>query len=363
MKYKKYNLSLSSLYKEDNISEGYGRLRGRANYVDPQGKACQIDMQNYENVRQFIFNVGQYGSPEDHKKVMGVLANTFPVKIFSSIEEVLADKKVFHSLFGTSSEPGVLLDLATLGMTAMECQLLKFGLEQMSKMLNMFTDFKTMTGQRKAEKDQEIKDKQKKLTASGALTLPAVIKPNQAHFLLNTEEDEKISKVKRELKIEEFVFKNKFKFINDPDVDARLLHFENFFGHYYENDEWDADKLQEDIDIIMDIARKIKGMSSTSRLVDIYNIFINEIDISSNPTNVKILDELEAETKLSQTGSEGFEKKFLAMLFSPNVKNDSFFYGRIISLLSKNRDLQRSFSSDIKSKINLMSRNIQSLIS
>ena len=86
MKQKKYNLSLSTLYEENDLREGFGRLRNKARYQDPAATACKIDMNQYDNIRQFIFNVGQYGSKNDHTKAMGVLANTFPAKILSSIE-------------------------------------------------------------------------------------------------------------------------------------------------------------------------------------------------------------------------------------------------------------------------------------
>lgn len=357
MKRKKYNVSLSSLYN-DNMAEGYGRLRSRATYTNSERMQCRINVPAI--FREFVFKVGRYEGPQGHTKAMGVLAKSLPARIFSSIEGALSDEKVFNALMD-----GPIADLTLLGMTAMECRLINFGLDQVSQVLETFYEFKGDAKSRAARKSQE--QKTQAISAAGGLTLAGILSNNQTYFYCAEEEKEKITTVTRSLRIEKFKFQKMFSKFKDKQsevsIDQTVFHFENFFGHYYENQEWDVDKLQEDIDIIMNIGKKIKSMASTDSAEAIYRTFTKAVGVRENRENLKILESLSQEIKNTPDGSGKFEKKLLNMLLSPNIGNDSSFYGRIIHLLVNNRYLNDEFTREIKQKINLLKRDISLLIS
>ena len=364
MKFKKYNTSLVNLYNED-IHEGFGRLRNRVRYQDTRGDMCKINVPY--SVREFVFRTGKYETNKDHSKAIGAIFSkkskhgvtmvaNIPSRILNSLESALGDEKVFNALMS-----GPVADLATLGMTSIECELINFGLKQLGEVLDIFYDFKSGADSRKGKLEKEIQQQR------GGVTLSNVLSINQGVFILAAEEEAKINEVSRRLRIDKFKFKNLFASYDDPQhlgkINTSALHFENFFGEYYVNKNWDANKLQEDIDFLTSLIKQIRK-SNRADVVEIYKTFINEIDIRVNQTNIKILEGLRLEADSIDNSAVLFQKKLLNMLFNSDViTEDSSFYGRIIYQLSNNRKLQNEFDRGIKSKIDILKRDIKVLIS
>ena len=359
MKRKKYETSLRGLYVE-----GFSRLQDKAYYENPQGRYCKINVP--DNVREFLFAVGQYAKKETittksgakeevesgHTKIVGFLTSKLPISIFRSIEKAIADKTNFDLIM-----QGPVADFASLTLTTIDCQLIQLGLNKLSEFLSKTTRYKTDI----SAIQQNIKDNEASLATSpqgaglmaGIFGGSAIASGGQQgsiftlNFSLEKEEMRKTSEIVRRLRIDSFRFNSVFRPLNDSSVtfDTNVFYFENFFKEYYDTQNWDANKLQEDIDIILSLANRCKRISPrVSSLVDIYQNFMSVIDVKPDSSTETLLRSYDAST--DQLGKDYFKSMMGLAIFGPGP--NACFYGKQYINVTTSKSLDRQFLSDIK---------------
>lgn len=357
MKNKKYNTSLKELY------EGFARLKDRAFYQNPQGRNCKINVP--DNVRQFLFSVGEYASKnnkgeeaDSHTRIVGFLSSKLPLSIFRSIEKAIANKQNFDMIMS-----GPVADFAGLFLTQIDCNIIQLGLNKLSEFLNKTTSFKSSTkGLRDQIDNQEAALRQNPESsgimssifggaAVGATSLPA---DKSANLRINfdVEEARRTEEIVRNLRIDKINFVNIFRSLETTTdkIDLNVFYFENFFKEYYDNRAWDLNKLQEDLDEIVDIAKKCNRASNERHaLVTIYQNFMNIIGAKPNPSNESILNQ--QEKNFNAADKKLFIEKLGMIIFLGSPRDGNNFFGKPYNLLINNTKIINQLPREYKNML------------
>tara|TARA_B100000282_G_C31717389_1_gene484177 strand:+ start:124 stop:1185 length:1062 start_codon:yes stop_codon:yes gene_type:complete len=351
MNSKKYNTSLSSLY------EGLERL-DTIYHQRAGGRDCRIDVP--DNVRQFLFSVGEYAVKDDkgqevpaHTSVAGFLSNNLPVNIFRSIEKAVANKENFEMIMS-----GPVADFSKLFLSEIDCAIIQLGLDKLSVFLTTTTKFKGNVKQ----SQERIKDLESDTALApivGGSTLVESV--YTATTSLAAEEQQKINEIIRRQRIDASRFNTVFRPLNSRAttgvLDQRVFFFENFFKEYYDNTTWDANKLREDIDLIMSKANSCRRIREGS-LDAMYQSYMSAIDAKTTRETETLLENLDKSTDAE--GKKYFKRKLGLMIFLDSYP-ESCFFGIAYYHLKNNKELRKQFSNEIKEMLKDYHQRIQSI--